>query len=209
MITRKRARERTSLPEKKGFAYTLGLFADKIYQALVSHVKMSDDIPELPDFTEFVSTNFINRSLSYPLVHLGDRWSIWTKVPTAYSAVAVATQSIPTGVETVIITHSGLGIFRYFEFTMATMSFTIIIKVDGTEILRILFTDLYDYNVSDFYNGLIRVARYDGISTLFSIICDKKLYFRNLFQVSILQSTGVAVNCTKIKSMAEMHSVSW
>lgn len=208
MITRKRARERISLPAINKFIYGAPAFADKIAQALITNTKFSDDIPEQPEFNQFVSTNLVGRAITYPLVHLGDRWGIYTEIPTAWSYVSTAVLGVGAGLTLPIITHSSLGEFYRAKFETGYYNFEIIIKVDGYEVYRITPTALNNYDESDYQDEFMRILQNTGDYSGFIFEVKHKFKFRNLFQILIHDLGGGSV-FLNIQSVAAMHQINW
>ena len=209
MIQRTRARERISIPALNKFIYGAGLFEDKITQALINTPKFADDIPEQQEFNEFVSTNRVNRSIVYPLDHLGDRWGIFTKVPTAWSAINADGAAIGAGVESNVIIHSGLGLFRRAIIYSGFYVYEIVIKVDGTEIYRSYLPDILDYNLNGYDDGIVRVIHYNNTTNAYGFIIDKEFIFRNSFIIAIRNLLGGAITLTKCRSIAQQHQINW
>jgi hypothetical protein len=210
MIERNRARERVSFPALNRYVTLKGPFDDLITQALIDHSKMRDDIPESPDFIQFVSTNFIQRSLVYPLVHVGDKWVVWTKVPTAMGYITNASQAVGAGVEYQFALFSGLGIFRWFTVTGTLLyKFEVILKVDGVEIYRQLIETLLEYGASDYSDGMIKVVRNDSYDSAQVVISLKEFHFRQTFQVILKNTHSSGTTLTSFKALAEMHGIGW
>jgi len=209
MITRKRARERVSIPAINRFIYGAGLFEDKITQALINTPKFADDIPEQQEFNEFVSTNRVNRSISYPLDHLGDRWGIFTKVPTAWSNIINDGVVVNVGTESKVIIHSGLGLFRRAIIHANIYLFEIAINIDGTEIYRASVPDLFSYDLNDFDDGIVRLIDYKIWSNTFGLVINKDFIFRNSFIISIKNNAGAGIIIDKCRSIAQQHQINW
>jgi hypothetical protein len=209
MIQRKRARERISIPALNKFIYGAGLFEDKITQALINTPKFADDIPEQQEFNEFVSTNRVNRSIVYPLDHIGDRWGIFTKVPTAWSAINADGTVIGAGVESNVIIHSGLGLFRRAIIYSGNYVYEIVIKVDGTEIYRAYLPDILNYNLNDYNDGIVKLIHYNNTTNSYGFIIDKEFIFRNSFIIAIKNLLGSAMTFSKIRSIAQQHQINW
>jgi hypothetical protein len=209
MIRRNRARERVSIPATTKFIYTLGLFADKISQALINHTKFSDDIPELPDFTEFVSTNFIQRVLAYPLDHVGDKWTIIPKVPTSHSSSILGSTVVGVGATLQSALHTGLGRLVGFSIICASQLLEIIVKVDGVEVYRRSHQDLAVFDVSDYKDQLCQISQWDDLGLNFGLICRFPFTFRNTFEVLCYNPTAGALSMRSCRSIAQLYNISW
>lgn len=209
MIRRNRARERVSIPAITRFTYTLGLFADKISQALIDHTKFSDDVPEKPDFTEFVSTNFIQRVLSYPLDHVGDKWTIIPKVPTSHSSSIQTSVLVGAGATLQAALHTGIGKLVGFSIISVSQLPEIIIKVDGVEVYRRSHQDLGAFDVSDYKDQLCQISQWDDVGLNFGLICRFPFTFRNTFEVLFYNLTAGDITMRSCRSIAQLYNISW
>jgi hypothetical protein len=209
MITRKRARERISLPAVNKFIYGHPSFADLIAQALITNSKFSDDVPELPEFNQFISTNLVNRSIVYPLDHLGDRWGIFSKIPTARSVDHRTTYNINFGIDSLVAAHSSLGEWQYI-ITRTTYGFLgIKLYADGVQIYECNLTDLFLNSGSTGDDGITKVLYYDHISKAIKFIVKLPTKFRNLFQVVFRGTSGGALQIDDSFSYANIHQINW
>jgi hypothetical protein len=209
MIKRDRARKRISIPSPSGFIYKKGVYEDKIVQSLITHTKMGDEIPELPDHTEFVSDNRLTRAITYPQVHLGEKWGIWTKVPTSASYISLTNVSIPGNTEKEMALHSSLGEFVWCKLTANDTNWEIALQLDGNEIYRRKLPDLGICEYSDFYDGIAKIIANETIDGQYGIYIKERFTYRNTFRIVVKNNSGTPLTIRTFESLALIHEISW